>query len=408
MVSMAEKMNPRTQQQTHRRKFPVKPVILFAFVLLIVAAAVIIIGRGSSPEAAPWYQTFGDANDETGEIVRQTGDGGYIIAGETDSFGAGGNDLWLIKTDDKGQLVWNKAFGGEGEESGLELVVLNDGYLVAGYTSSFGSGGQDAWVLRVDGQGTLLWDKTFGGAANDSISSLVAAPGGGFVLAGFTLSSGSGNSDGWLFKIDEAGGQVWNLTFGGTGFDFFSAVNTTADGGYVVTGSTDSFGNEGDIWLVKTDAGGAMQWQKRYRGQGEDFGLYSAQTADRGYFIAGTGHSVEGDSDYWLIKTDAAGATSWSRTYGGSNDDVLEDAVITRDGGVLLLGRTYTADSTTDVWLMKINGAGDKVWDEMVGGAGNDTGLSILEVADGYVFTGSTSSYGAGMNDVWLVKVIPG
>ena len=123
--------------------------------------------------------------------------------------------------------------------------------------------------------------------------------------------------------------------------------------------------------------------------------------------MAGTGNSGAGTSDYWLIRTDSAGVTIWSRTYGGSQDDVLEDARTASDGGMLLLGRTYNTDSTTDVWLMKINAAGDKTWEEMVGGSGDDTGLSVLDVADGYVFTGSTSSYGAGRTDVWLVKVIP-
>ena len=148
---------------------------------------------------------------------------------------------------------------------------------MAGYTTSFGSGGQDAWVLRIDSEGNLLWDKTFGGAGNDAVSSIIPAPGGGFVLAGFTFSSGSGNSDGWLFKIDDSGSQVWSWTYGGTELDYLRNLNTTADGGIVAIGSTDSFGNQGDIWLVKTDAGGNTLWQKRYRGQGNDFPVYAGR-----------------------------------------------------------------------------------------------------------------------------------
>jgi hypothetical protein len=409
MVSMAEKKHPHTQKQTPHRKFPLKPAILLVVVLVVVAAAIIIIGRGKAPaQPASWYQTYGETADETGNIVRQTGDGGYIISGQTISFGAGGNDIWLIKTDDKGQLVWNKAYGGEGEESGLALAVLPDGYLAAGYTTSFGSGGQDAWLLRIDSEGDLLWEKTFGGAGNDAVSSIIPAPGGGFVLAGFTFSSGSGNSDGWLFKVDDSGSQVWSWTYGGTELDYLRGVNTGTDGSFIAIGSTDSFGSQGDIWLVKTDAQGNTLWQKRYRGQGNDFPVYAAETSDSGYMIAGTGSSGEGSSDYWLIRTDSAGVTTWSRTYGGSQDDVLEDARTAPDGSIVLIGRTYTSDSTTNVWLMRINAAGDKTWEEMVGGSGDDTGLSVLDTADGYVFTGSTSSYGAGLNDVWLVKVIPG
>jgi hypothetical protein len=207
-------------------------IIAVAVIAVIVVAAVLMGKEAEAPADASWHRTFGGMGDEAGLAVRQTPDGGFIIAGLTTSFGEGGSDAWLIKTDTQGQNLWDKAYGGKGDESALALAVLPDGYIIAGYTTSFGSGGQDAWLVRTDSGGGLVWDKTFGGAGSDSAASVMATSDGGFVVAGTTNSAGSGDSDGWLFKVDASGNQVWSWTYGGTELDYLRSVNGTADGGW--------------------------------------------------------------------------------------------------------------------------------------------------------------------------------
>ena len=354
-------------------------------------------------------ETYGGANGDYGHSVVKTSDGGYAIAGYTYSFGAGLADVWLIKTDAVGNELWNQTYGDIMDDAGFSIVETSDGgYAIAGITSSFGAGNWDVWLIKTDAGGIMQWNQTYGGAGSDYGWSVVGTIDGGYAIAGYTSSYGAGGNDVWLVKTDSSGVMQWNQTYGGAGNDQSYSIVQTIDGGYAVTGYTYSYGSgNSDVWLVKTDSSGVMQWNQTYGGADHEWGYSLLQISDGGYAIVGSTESYgAGSFDFWLIKTDAGGIMQWSKTYGGTGWDEGYSAVETGDGGYVIVG--YTASfgaGSYDVWLVKTDSSGNARWSQTYGGTGYDTGRSLLQTGDGgYVIVGYTASFGAGSYDVWLVK----
>ena len=267
-------------------------------------------GGDNGQSVVTFEKTFGGTGFELGTSVVQTNDGGYVVAGYTDSFGAGGFDVYLIKTDAAGDTLWTRTYGGANSDHGTSVVQANDGgYFVAGYTESFGAGEADVYLIRTDAAGDTLWTRTFGGAESDYGHSLVQTDDGGCAIAGRTESFGSGGTDFYLIKTDASGDTLWTKTFGGTDRDSGFSVVQTADGGYVVAGLTESFGaGRADVYLIKTDASGDTLWSRTYGLTGSEWGFSVIQTNDGGYVVAGeTASSGAGGSDVYLLKLDADG-----------------------------------------------------------------------------------------------------
>jgi len=247
----------------------------------------------------PFNHTFGGSGNDRGWSVQQTSDG-YIVAGYTSSFG-NGYDAWLIKTDPKGNEIWDKTFGGTGNDSASSVCQVSGGYLIAGYTSSFGNGNSDAWLIKTDLDGNEIWNRTFGGTGNDSASS-VCQVSGGYLIAGYTNSFGNGNwySDAWLIKTNLEGNELWDVTFGGAVNDSASSV-CQVSGGYLIAGNTTSFGNgNSDAWLIKTDLEGNKIWDLTYGGSGKDQGYSAIGTADGKYILVG--YITNSGTDGFIIK----------------------------------------------------------------------------------------------------------
>jgi len=356
-----------------------------------------------------WGKTFGGASDDYGYSVQRTSDGGYVIAGRTGSSGAGGDDVWLVKTDAIGHEVWDRTYGGAGGDIGYSVERTPDGgYVIAGSTESYGAGDWDVWLIKTDADGNKLWDRTFGGANGDEGYSVQPTSDGGYVVVGRTSSSGAGQDDVWLIKTDADGNRVWDRTFGGEVSDYGNSVRQTSDGGYVIAGTTWTYGvGWDDVWLIKTDAAGNRLWDRTFGGGFYDRGHSVQLTPDGGYIIAGSTQSWgAGDWDVWLIKTDASGYAVWDRTFGGTNADEGHSVQRTSDGGYVIAGHTYSYGAGWgDVWLIKTDANGNKVWDRTFGGKRYDVGESVQPTSDGkYVIAGYTWSYGAGYGDFWLVK----
>jgi hypothetical protein len=301
-----------------------------------------------------WNRTYGGTSRDLASSAVQTSDGGYALAGGTGTYAYDWH-IEFIKTDSAGNAMWNKTYEGMGYAHAYSLIqTVDEGYAMAGYTASYG-GIDDSLLVKTDAEGNILWNRTYGGIGQDGVTSVVRASDGGYALAGYTLSYGAGSADFWLIKTDSNGNMQWNKTYGGTSSDVAWSAIQTSDEGYALTGYTESFGaGRIDFWLVKTDAAGNALWNKTYGGELWDRANSVIQTSDGGYAMAGQTW-IAGSCDFWLVKTDVAGNVQWNKTYGGPSYDLAWSMVQTSDGGYAMIGDTdsYGAGSY-DFWLVKI------------------------------------------------------
>ncbi len=301
--------------------------------------------------------TFGGDHDDECRCIEQTSDGGFILTGYTYPRVPGYNDLCVIKTDTSGSLIWSRILGGNSYDEGQSIQqTLDGGYIVAGQTASFGAGDWDFWLVRMDSNGDSVWSHTFGGAYPDICYSVQQTTDSGYILAGYTQSH-TGGQDFYMVKTDSLGDTQWARTYGGADWDRATSVQQTSDGGYVLGGWTDSFGaGNKDFWLVKTDSVGDTLWTRTLGGNSDDVCYSVRQSTDGGYILAGYTFSFGvGISDAWLVKVDASGDSIWSRTFGGSHSDMCNSVRQTSDEGYILGGLTnsYGTASSGDFWMVK-------------------------------------------------------
>ena len=258
-----------------------------------------------------WQKTLGGSDYERGYSVQQTSDGGYIIAGSTFPDVAGSTAVYLIKTDSNGNSQWQKTFGGSENDIGYSVKQTSDGgYIITGDTHSYGAGQADVYLIKTDPNGDSQWQKTFGGSNNDWGESVQQTTDGGYIIAGYTYSYGAGNADVYLIKTDPKGNLNWQKTFGGSDYERGYSVQQTYDGGYIIAGSTVSYGaGSFDVYFIKTDPNGDSEWQKTFGGNKGDEGYSVQQTSDGGYIIAGLTDGA-GNWDVYLIKLCSNGTLS--------------------------------------------------------------------------------------------------
>ena len=355
-----------------------------------------LLVKTNSSGAIQWNQTYrgnGVPADDRAYSVVETDDGGYALVGSATSLGAGMTDFWLVKTDSWGNVQWNKTYGGANVDIAYSLIQTDDsGYALTGYTQSFSVGGyRDFWLVKTDAAGTEQWNQTYGGASNnDEAWSLVQTGDGGYALAGYTTSYGAGSSDFWLVKTDAAGNHQWNKTYGGVDSDSARSMIQTDDGGYTIAGCSDSFGGSGDdFWLVRTDAVGTEQWNQTYGGPYHDVAYSLIQTDDRGYALGGAWDEGGSAEDGWLVKTDLLGNHLWNITYGGTDDDCFYSLVQAGDGGYVLAGETWSRGlGYEELWFVKTD-ATER------GYGGLSMGLSVIDITNTTItlYRGSADPY---------------
>ncbi len=418
--------------------------------------------------AAEWDRRFGGSNDDILTSSIQTSDGGYLLAGYSESGSDGDktqdsqgvHDYWVVKIDNDGVKQWDRRFGGSGYDYLTSVIQAGDGgYLLAGYSESGSDGDKtqdsqgfhDYWVVKIDNKGVKQWDRRFGGSGFDQLTLSIQTSDGGYLLAGYSESGSGGDktqdswgsTDYWVVKIDTNGSKQWDRRFGGGGYDVLTSVLQTSDGNYLLSGYTysesggdktqDSWGNA-DYWVVKISTNGVKQWDKRFGGGGYDVLTSAIQTTDGGYLLAGHSESGSGgdktqdswgSADYWVVKVDTNGIKQWDKRFGGSGYDILTSAIQTTDGGYLLAGhsesgsggdKTQDSQGNYDYWVVKTDNKGVKQWDERFGGNSYNYLSSAFLTSDGGYLLAGWSSSGIGGNktqdsqgnyDYWVVKTYP-
>jgi hypothetical protein len=406
-----------------------------------------------SQVAIEWQKSFGGPGWDVAHIIEQTSDGGFIVAGESTANGNdvtgnhGTYDYWVVKLDSTGNMQWQKSLGGTGADYAYSAVQTGDGgYIIAGRSNSSdgdvtGShGNYDYWIVKLDVSGNIQWQKSLGGSSWDEAHAIQQTTDGGYIVAGFS-DSDDGDVTGvhgfffdyWIVKLDNAGNIQWQKAFGGSDDDEAYAIQQTADGGYIVAGYTlsndgDVTGHHGDYdyWVVKLDSAGNMQWQKCLGGSSEDIATSVQQTTDGGYVVAGYSNSVDGDItnnygswDYWIVKLDGSGNIQWQKSLGGTNYDSGSFIRQTVDGGYIVAGGTSSNDGVVsvnygdfDYWIVKLDSAGNLMWEKSLGGSGEEFAYSVQQTADrDFVAAGYTNSQNGditvsyGSYDFWVVKL---
>ena len=385
-------------------------IIFFMLIFLIVSFSHSIYADNETNDE--WNKTYGGLDNEEGYHIQQTNDGGYIIVGDTSSYGEI-VDVWMVKTNSQGNEEWNKTFGGENADVGMFIQQTDDGgYVITGHTGSYGVQNEfstiiDVWLIKTDENGTEEWNKTYGGTGLDYSEAVRQTLDRGYIIVGYTDSFGASDNDLWLIKTDENGTEEWNKTYGGSGDDIASFMIQNNNEDYLILGHTGSFGaGQDDIWIINVDDNGVEQWNRTYGGADYDFGESISQTNDDGYIIVGSTLSYrDGPSDLWLIKINSNGEEEWNKTFGGRDMDCGNDVKQTSDGGYIITGETESFDSDSkDLWLIKTDPNGNKEWDNLFGGPNYDAGYSILQAQDGsYIITGFTDTTEKNY-DICLIK----
>jgi len=318
-----------------------------------VQDADLLIVRTDSNGDSLWSKFYGSSEDDVGRSILQTQDGGFVIAGYKYT------DVWLLKTDSSGDTLWTKTYGGSDADRGYAAQITSDGgFIIVGSTRSFGSGSFDFFLIKTDSSGDTVWTKSYGGSNDERAYSVMQTSDDGYIIVGETTSFGSGNDDVWMVRTDSFGDTLWTKSFGGAESDEGHSVIQASDGGFVIAGVKESLVTYDDMWLIKTNSSGEMLWEKTYDygvGDNEE-GNSVVQTSDGGFAICGIGTNIVGFSeDILIIRTDELGDTLWTIAYGDSSYDVGNSIIQSSDGGYIIAGAEESFVNGVNFLLMKID-----------------------------------------------------
>jgi hypothetical protein len=380
-----------------------------------------------------WQRSLGGSDEDLPNSIQQTNDGGFIVAGYSFSNDGdvsgnhGDQDYWIVKLTNIGTIEWQKSLGGSGYDAAQSIRQTTDGgYIVAGI--SFSNDGDvsgnhgflDCWVVKLSSIGAIEWQKSLGGSSGELGNSIQQTSDGGYVVAGWSSSndgdvSGNHNSqDCWVVKLSSIGAIEWQKSLGGSGYDGANYIQQTSDGGYVVAGWSQSndydvSGNHGgeDYWIVKLTNTGTIEWQKSLGGSVRDISVDIDQTNDGGYIVGGFSESNDGDVsgnhgslDCWVVKLSSIGAIEWQKSLGGSSTDRGGSIQQTNDGGYVVAGFSASNDGDVsgnygdaDCWVVKLTNIGTIEWQKSLGGSAYDAANYIQHMSDGgYVVAGYSQS----------------
>lgn len=369
---------------------------IFAFIYLLIVSLTVF-------SQVTFQKTYLGTLTSSARSVKQTNEGDYVIAGGI------GSDIFLMKTDYAGNILWLKSYGGNNSEYCAEIAQTSDGgFIMIGNSNSFSSSDQNVYAIKTDSSGNILWSKTYGGINTDLGQTILQTNDGGYIIGAETYSFGVGHSDIYLLRINAGGDTVWAKTLGTAGSDeSCSDVQVTSDGGYIFTGGVQYFTPFNyDIYLMKTDSLGNFQWCKTYDVGENDLGYQVRQLSDGGFIIIGfvnlgSGYGIA------LIRTDSSGGLIWSKAYGGINSDIGFALQLTSDGGFIITGRIESYGlGIGDTYLLKTDSMGNRQWMKTYGMIGYEHCYSVNLTNDGgYILAGFTLDTTSGsLAKTYLIK----
>ncbi len=360
-----------------------------------------------------WTRTYGGTDWEDAPYTQETSDGGYIMVGSTQSSGPGSQAIYLTKLDASGNTIWTQTYGGSEWDYGRCARQTSDGgYIITGSTWSYGEGYGDFYLIKTNSSGDTVWTRTYAytsGSYMEEAASVQQASDGGYIVVGWAEHPSSGAYNAYAVKTAANGDTVWTRYYN-LGEDSWAwSVRPTADGGYIMVG-----GVAGGSWIysyfaLKVDSNGDVDWYNEYGGGSDEWANDVVPTSDGGYFIVGASYSTgDGDGDFLVVKTDSNGDTVWTRSYGGSGYDEAGGVTEASDGGYLIAGNSDSFGAGgNDFYIVRINSSGDTLWTRTYGGSLNEDMVDCAERTSdgGYVVSGRTYSFGAGESDGWMLRL---
>ena len=362
-----------------------------------------------------WEETYGGSDNEEARSIIETKDGGYLIVGYTESQGSGKKDGWAIKLSPDGSMQWDMTYGGGKDDELFDVIELANGYAMVGTTASIGEGKGDFWLVIIDKEGSMEWERAYGGSKEDVATQIVEDYSGTVFIAGYTKSKGGGGRDIYLIKVEpfasekERGKLVWKKNFGGSGTDYASRIKLNpVDSFLYVFGSSNSSGNGGlDAMLYKIDRNrGNIRAKKNFGGRAFEHGNDFCFTEKDGYLlVGGTMSNSKGYFDAWVIKLEEEFYSEWEHTYGGGKDEEWMSVLQNRNSYILAGYTGSKGEGKTDGWLMMLDKKGKTIKEKTIGDVGEDRLIKIIKTAKGnYIAVGSTNSVGEGGLDFWVIK----
>ncbi|MBT7790781.1 MAG: carboxypeptidase regulatory-like domain-containing protein, partial [Calditrichaeota bacterium] len=363
----------------------------------------------AQPPEILWTRDYGGAGNEQGLAIVEPAEGGLCFVGNEASFDAGATDGWIVLMNEEGEEIWSANFGGAGYDRFADVEQLEDGWIVAGYNGSMGNVRFEFWLMKIDNDGNMVWQQFYGGADHERGSSVLRTPDGGFLITGSTFSFGNGANDGWVVKTDADGRLEWSQAYGGGGADAIDNAIAVGEDEYMLFGATTSDGAGGyDHWMIHINGEGEVINEWTYGGENNDH-CYGQILNQEGQFILVGTTDQDGNEQYDVVMrcVNIEGEELWNRIYEGEANERCFGVVETVNSGYLLAGATgpYT-DENADNWIIRTDADGEVLWDLTYGEDRGDVTRGVIQTTDGgFAVIGWSYSFGNGEGQAWLAKI---
>lgn len=357
--------------------------------------------------SSSFQKNIGGLSDDIANSIVIKDDTLYVL-GQSKSFNDTNGDHYLIKLDTDGNVIFEKTYGGNLAEEGIKIITSSDGNLILiGTTESSGNGQKDIHVLKINTNGIVLWEKSFGGSLDDKPIDIIETGTSEFCIAATTESFGSGTQDIYLIWIDQSGNLVRQITFGGSDIDGSSGLIEIENNKIMLYGYTRNFGANGrDLYLMKLTSTGDSLWSKRYGGNGYEESQGFARTNSGGFLLSGHSSSTDPNHDMYVVKVDSSGNQIWENNYGGAKHDGGQALLINNDGNYVLIARSMSfGNGSRNIYMVVTDPNGDLITEKIIGGSQNDWGQDIIEYESFYYIVGHSNSFSPGDNDAYVVKI---